>query len=123
MAEAVSKVNEAKKLVETKEREVRIIKESNQRSKVMDELLSTLNEEKATVMRDLLESVQTPRLQAAFDKYLPSVLNTINEKKDIKKPVLTESKKEITGDKTAVTQKVESEERDNVIELRRLAGL
>jgi hypothetical protein len=74
-------------------------------------------------MRDLLESVQTPRLQVAFDKYLPSVLNTITEKKETKKPVLTESVKEITGDKTAVTQHVESEERDNVIELRRLAGL
>jgi len=123
LAEAISKVNEAKKLVESKEREVRIIKENNQRQKVMDELLSTLNEEKATVMRDLLESVQTPRLQAAFDKYLPSVLNAISEKKEAKKPVLTESIKEITGDKTAVTQKVESEERDNVIELRRLAGL
>jgi hypothetical protein len=50
-------------------------------------------------------------------------LNTITEKKETKKPVLTESVKEITGDKTAVTQHVESEERDNVIELRRLAGL
>lgn len=123
LAEATKQLSNAKKIVESKEREVRIIKESNQRSKVMDELLSTLNEEKATIMRDLLESVQTPRLQAAFDKYLPSVLNTINEKKEVKKPVLTESVKEITGDKTAVTQKVETEERDNVIELRRLAGL
>jgi hypothetical protein len=123
LAESIKQMNEAKKLVESKEREVRIIKENNQRQKVMDELLSTLNVEKASIMRDLLESVQTPRLQVAFDKYLPSVLNTITEKKETKKPVLTESVKEITGDKTAVTQHVESEERDNVIELRRLAGL
>lgn len=114
---------EAKKLAESKEREVRIIKEHNQRQQVMGQLLSTLNVEKATIMRDLLESVQTPRLQAAFDKYLPSVLNTLTEKKETKKSVLSESVKEVTGNKTAVAQPTEVAERDNVIDIRRLAGL
>jgi hypothetical protein len=122
LAEAIKTANDAKKLVESKEREVRIIKESNTRNKVMEELLSTLNEDKAKVMKDLLESVQTPRLQAAFDKYLPAVLQTITEKKETKKSVLSESVKEVTGDKTA-TKQVEVEDRNNVIELRRLAGL
>ena len=121
LAESAVKLSQAKKLVESKEREVRIIKESNGRTKIMDELLGTLNEEKATVMRDLLESVQTPRLQAAFDKYLPAVLQTITEKKEVKKAVLSESV-EVTGDKTAVKH-VESDDRNNVIDLRRLAGL
>ena len=124
LAESIKTINNAKKLIESKEREVKIIKESNQREKVMGELLGTLNEEKAKVMKDLLESVQTPRLQAAFDKYLPAVLNNITEKKETPKgkSVLSESVKEVTGDKTAV-KKVEVEDRDNVIELRRLAGL
>ena len=122
LAESAVKLSQAKKLVESKEREVRIIKESNGRTKIMDELLGTLNEEKATVMRDLLESVQTPRLQAAFDKYLPSVLNTITEKKETKKSVLSESVKAVTGDKSA-TKQVEVEDRSNVIDLKRLAGL
>ena len=122
LAESTVKIAEAKKLVESKEREVRVIKESNTRTKTMDELLSTLNEEKAGVMRNLLESVQTPKLQAAFDKYLPAVLNTITEKKESKKAVLSESVKAVTGDKTAV-KPVEVEDRGNVIDLRRLAGL
>ena len=121
LAESIKTISNAKKLIETKEREVRIIKESNVRQKTMDELLGTLNEEKASIMRDLLESVQTPRLQVAFDKYLPAVLNNINEKKENKKPVLSEGK-EVTGDKTAIKQ-VEVEPRDNVIDIRRLAGL
>jgi len=121
LAESTKQVNAAKKLVESKEREVRIIKESNVRQKTMDDLLGTLNEEKAGVMRNLLESVQTTRLQAAFDKYLPAVLNTLNEKKDTKKPVLSESKA-VTGDKSA-TKQVEVEDRGNVIDLKRLAGL
>ena len=121
LAESIKTISNAKKLIESKEREVRIIKESNVRQKTMEELLGTLNEEKASIMRDLLESVQTPRLQVAFDKYLPAVLNNINEKKENKKPVLSEGK-EVTGDKAAIKQ-VEVEPRDNVIDIRRLAGL
>jgi hypothetical protein len=122
LSESIKTMKAAKQLVENKEREIRIIKESNVRQKTMDELLGSLNQEKATVMRDLLESVQTGRLQTAFDKYLPAVLNNINEKKDSKKPMLSENVKAVTGDKSAMTQ-VEVESRDNVIDLRRLAGL
>ncbi len=107
LAESTERINKAKVLIESKEQEVRIIKESNQRNKVMGELLSTLNEEKADLMRTLLESVQTPRLQTAFDKYLPAVLNNGAEKIGSKKPVLTESVKEVTGDKAAIKPKVE----------------
>jgi len=121
LAESIKSVTEAQKLVESKEREVRIIKESNQREKVMNGLLGTLNEEKAVIMKDLLESVQTPRLQAAFDKYLPAVLNSATEKKTAKQ-VITESINEVTGDKSANKQ-TEVEQRDNVINLKRLAGL
>ena len=123
LSESIKTISNAKKLIESKEREVRIIKESNVRQKTMEDLLGTLNEEKAAVMKDLLESVQTPRLKAAFDKYLPAVLQNITEKKEVKKPVLSESVKAVTGDKTAVMQKVGIEDRDNVIDLRRLAGL
>jgi hypothetical protein len=124
LAESIKKVNETKQLVESKEREVRMIKESNQREKLMGELLSTLNEEKSTVMRSLLESVQTPRLQNAFDKYLPAVLNTGAEKKPAK-AVLSESKviSEITGDKPAAKHEVEVEQDSNLIDFKRLAGL
>ena len=124
LAESIKKTEEAKKLVESKEREVRVLKESTQREKMMGELLSTLNEEKASTMRSLLESVQTPKLQAAFDKYLPAVLNTGAEKKPAK-AVLSESKviSEITGDKPAAKQEIEVEQDNNLIDFKRLAGL
>ena len=122
LAESTKKIAETKQLVESTQREVRIIKESTNRQQAMDELLSTLNKEKAVLMRDLLESVQTPRLQAAFDKYLPAVLNNINERKEPKKQMISEGVKAVTGDKSAIKQ-FEVEPRDNVIDLRRLAGL
>ena len=122
LAESINTIGNAKKLIESKEREVRIIKESNLREKTMGELLATLNEEKAVVMQNLLESVQTPRLQAAFDKYLPAVLNNGNVK-PAQKAKLTESViVEATGDKAA-KQEVDMEQRDNVIDIKRLAGL
>lgn len=124
LAEAAQSIAEAKKLVEAKEREVRIIKESTQRERVLGDLLGTLNSEKAAVMKDLLESVQTPKLQAAFDKYLPAVLNNGKQRQTPQaKSVLSESiVQEVTGDKSAKVE-VEVEQRDNVIDLKRLAGL
>ena len=124
LAEATSKLAQAAKIVESKDREVRIIKESSQREKTMGQLLSTLNTEKAEVMGALLESVQTAKLENAFNKYLPAVLNTGSDIAP-KKKALTESViAEATGDKTAkTTVEVDLTETDNVIDLKRLAGL
>jgi len=124
IAESKKQIQKAAQLVESKEREVRVIKESNDRTKVMSELLAPLNEEKATLMKSLLESVQTPKLKNTFDKYLPAVLNNGEVKKPVVKQALTESAiKEVTGDKSAKVQAEDVEQRDNVIDIKRLAGL
>jgi hypothetical protein len=120
IAEAIKFAKKATVLVESKEREVRILKESNVRTRTMEELLNPLNEEKAEVMRNLLESVQTSRLKGAFEKYLPAVL----ENRSVKaKKVFTETLTEATGDKSARVQEQEDESESNVIDLKRLAGL
>jgi hypothetical protein len=119
VAESQKAVAEKEALVESKNREVRMIQDGIARKEKLDGLLKTLNKEKAEVMSSLLESVQTERLQTAYEKYLPAVLNnTPTAKAD--KAMLSESRVEVTGDKSAKTN-VESE--TNVIEIRRLAGL
>jgi hypothetical protein len=119
IAESQKVVAEKEALVESKNREVRVITEGINRKEKLDGLLKTLNKEKAEVMSSLLESVQTERLQTAYDKYLPAVLNnTPTAKAD--KAMLSESRVEVTGDKSAKTN--EGSE-TNVIEIRRLAGL
>ena len=117
LGEAIKLGAKAKTLVESKEREIRIIKESNQRESAMEELLAPLNQEKAAVMRNLLESVQTTRLSSAFEKYLPAVLADRSVKAS---KVITENVSVATGDKSA---RVQEEDRSNVIDLKRLAGL
>ena len=120
LSEAIRLTEKAKVLVENKERELRMIKESNERESTMDELLRPLNKEKQEVMRNLLESVQTTRLKNAFEKYLPAVLEDRSGKA---RKVISEQVSAVTGDKT-VPQKSESDDdRSNVIDLKRLAGL
>ena len=123
--EAAKKLDETKKLVESKDREVRIIKESTQREKTMEQLLSPLNADKAQVMKTLLEGVHTTKLKQAFDKYLPAVLNNGNNNKSNKKTLVESMVKEVTGDKQSAKKEVEADPvvRDNVIDLKRLAGL
>jgi len=123
LAEAAEAKVSAQRLVESKDREIRVIKESQDRRAVMDELLGTLVKEKQAVMRELLESVQTPKLKTAFEKYLPAVLNTGAAKKE-EKSVLSESRSEVTGDKTAKPAAAqETVTETNVVALKRLAGL
>ena len=120
LAEAIKLTQKAKVVVESKERELRMIKESNERDSTMEMLLSPLNKEKRDVMRNLLESVQTNRLKNAFEKYLPAVLEDRSVKAS---KVITENVSSVTGDKTVPTQNVDQEDRSNVIDLKRLAGL
>jgi hypothetical protein len=120
LSEAIKLSEKAKVLVESKEREIRMIKESNERQSTMDDLLAPLNQEKQEVMRNLLESVQTSRLKNAFEKYLPAVL----EDRSAKAPkVITESVAEVTGDKSARLHEEDNSATSNVIDLKRLAGL
>ncbi len=117
LEEAAKVVAETQKLVESKERELRIIKDQSQRKEIMSELLGPLGGDKREVMQELLESVQTEKLHQAFDKYLPAVMDGgVPARK-----ALTEAK-EITGDKQA--QHISGEEKTaEIFDIRRLAGL
>jgi hypothetical protein len=117
LAEAAKIVAETQKIVESRETEIKIIKDQMSRKEVMGELLGPLTGDKRSVMSELLESVQTEKLRSAFDKYLPAVM----EGKTSAKKALTEAK-EITGDKQA--QQTGSEEKTaEIFDIRRLAGL
>ena len=125
LAESMVKLAKANQIIESKEREVNIIKESTQREKELVKLTASLNNEKAQVMRSLLESVQSDKLKNAFDKYLPAVLNEGSEK--ARKSSLTESVSTVVdGNKSAKKEQYVEEDYDagsNVIDLKRLAGL
>ena len=119
LEEAAKIVADTQKLVESREAQLRIAKDTMARKEVMSELLNPLSGDKKVVMRELLESVQTEKLRNAYDKYLPSVMNGGNA--PVKK-ALTEGK-EITGDKKQAQQFSSEEKTAEIFDIRRLAGL
>lgn len=120
MQEAAQAVLQAEKIIESKQAEVRALKEAQERKHIMDELLTPLNYEQRSIMGELMETVKTERLNESFEKYLPSVLNG---KAPQKKQALVEAK-EVTGNKVISNTNRSSEiENNNIIDIRRLAGL
>jgi hypothetical protein len=120
MQEAAQAVVQAERIIESKEAEVRALKEARERKAIMSELLSPLNTEQKAIMGELMETVKTERLNESFEKYLPSVLNG---KAPQKKQALVEAK-EVTGNKVISNTNRSSEiENNNIVDIRRLAGL
>ena len=120
MQEAAQAVVQAERIIESKEAEVRALKEAQERKAIMAELLSPLNTEQKSIMGELMETVKTERLNESFEKYLPSVLNG---KAPQKKQALVEAK-EVTGNKVISNTNRSSEiENNNIVDIRRLAGL
>jgi len=118
MQEAAQAVAQAEQILESKQAEIRALKESQERQAVMTELLAPLNNEQKEIMSELMETVKTERLNESFEKYLPSVLNG---KAPQKKQALVEAK-EVTGNKISNT-KYSSESDSNIVDIRKLAGL
>ena len=117
--EANEAAEKAQALVKEKEAEIKTINEAAERNKVINGLIEPLSKDQREIMTDLLESVQTEKLQKSFDKYLPAVIDGNTPAK--KKAILAEGK-EITGNReqTNVSSKADDE---NVISIKRLAGL
>lgn len=118
LEEATTVAEQKAALAESKDREIAIIKDSISRKEKLDEMLKPLAAEKAAVMASLLESISTDRLDGAFQKYLPAVMNGTSVRNDRK--IVNESVKEVTGDRTAKTQELSVVD---LAEMRRLAGL
>ncbi len=116
-----AKVTAAKamKLAEAKAEEVKKINEAVARKDKINSLIAPLSNDQKEIMKDLLESVQTGRLQTQFDKYLPSVIDGKSPAKQ--KAPLTEAK-EVTGNRNNVVETDKTND-ENVVDLRRLAGL
>ena len=121
IAEAKTLAVKAKNLAETAANEKSVLVESAKREKIINNLVSPLGSNQKEIMTDLLESVQTARLQAQFDKYLPSVIDGNTPAK--KKAVLSEAKS-ITGNKEETNVSSTKQDADNnVVDIKRLAGL
>ena len=74
LKDAEKAVEEKKAVIESKEAEAKRQADLMERNEKMAEMLKPLGKNKGEVMAQLLESVQTDKLQTSFDKYLPHVM-------------------------------------------------
>jgi hypothetical protein len=119
LAEAKNALSQKETIVESKNRELRVAKDLMERRVVMGELLAPLGADKRKLMKDLLESTPTVKLNESFEKYLPAVMEG-ETKRVAKKATLTESTA-VTGDReVSQTSEVGL---DNILDIRKLAGL
>jgi hypothetical protein len=79
--ETTLKLKDAEKAIEEKQAVIESAYASSkrqadlmERKEKMAEMLNSLGKEKSEVMAQLLESVQTAKLEASFNKYLPHVM-------------------------------------------------
>lgn len=120
IAEAKVAAKKAIEIAEAQQTENKVLVESARREKILNDLVAPLSKDQKEIMTDLLESVQTDRLQKSFEKYLPSVIDGNTPAK--RKAVLSEAK-EITGNRTETENMTPKADDSNVLDLRRLAGL
>jgi hypothetical protein len=116
--EAAHAVVQAEQILESKQAEVRALKEAQERKTIISELVAPLNAEQRGIMNELMENVKTVKLQESFNKYLPAV---IAGQAPQKKQALVEAK-EVTGNKISNTTR-SSETDSNIVDIRKLAGL
>ena len=98
LKDAEKSIEEAKAVIESKEREISSQKDLMERKATMAELLKPLSKDKAEVMSQLLESTQTDKLKSAYEKYLPAVMEDAPVSK--MKKIISES----SGDKADTRQ-------------------
>ena len=110
LKDAEKAVEEKQAVIESKNAESKRQADLMERKEKMAEMLKPLGKEKSEVMAQLLESVQTDKLEASFNKYLPHVMS--------EKPIATQKKviSEAKGDRG------EREDAD-LTYIRKLAGV
>ena len=74
LADAEKAVEEKNAVIESKNAESKRQADLMERKEKMAEMLKPLGKEKSEVMSQLLESVQTAKLESSFNKYLPHVM-------------------------------------------------
>ena len=120
LSEAKQTASKAIKLAESKEAEKKHLLAESQRKDKINDLIAPLNKAQKEIMTDLLESVQTAKLSSAFEKYLPSVIDSKGPAKQ--KAVLSEGKA-VTGNRDASVTPNKAKDESVVVDIRRLAGL
>ena len=115
LKEASEKLEASETEVTAQQAKLKQVNESIERKEKLNGMMKPLSNKQADVMNSLLENVTTDKLQSAYDKYLPAVLKD----EAPSKKVITEARKEVTGNKQQNSQQND----ESVMDIRKLAGM
>jgi len=125
LREAKQQIVAREEKIKLAESKARVASDRYNRKEKLDALMRPLGQAKRELMSDLLESVKTDKLEIAFNKYLPSVLD--GQQPRARKEALRESvSKEHTGNRKAPVKAEAIDSEASIVELdslRKLAGL
>ena len=122
LTEAKQQIAEKENLVESVNRKLNATQDRLHRQQIMGRLLGPLGKDKRSVMEEMLKTVETSKLNEAYDKYLPAVLNeTI--KPVANKKVLAESLTVKNGNKPSNATRDDSTLAVEIQKLKGLAGI
>jgi hypothetical protein len=145
LTRVMEQAEKQQKLLEAASRKAKLAEEKATRTKVLSDLLSTLDKSKRSIMEGFLATVKTENLKESYNRYLPAVLNGVEPKKTVAaapvRPaaVLNESNTAVVAEKKNVVEvtgnrennrfaeSVKTEEAQSntaeIFDLRRLAGI
>lgn len=137
LAKATEKLSEKNNEMAQVVRRAKLAEDRATRVATMNDLLAPLGKDKKVMMEELLEGVKTTNLKEAFNKYLPSILNEGSRAPTQGRRVLSETapvteNKTVakTGDRSnrlaesaRAEEVTQSTSQDEIVNLRRLAGL
>lgn len=135
--ETIKELNRREKLVESVERKAKLLEDRLNREKIIQKLVSPLSSTQKKTMINLLEGVETSKLEATFHKYLDAVLQetakssnrdydkTSKEKESLFETVENEEHSFVTGDKKVMIVEENDEDQydSTIIEIKKLAGI
>jgi len=123
LLEAKKKIGSQKALTESTKSALNAAKDRISREKTLNELLGPLNNEKRTVMKELLESVKTDKLRTAYNKYLPAVINESVKTREHGKSKINESMRVAKTGNRDKTLLEETSSIDDLEKIKILAGI
>lgn len=122
LKEAMNLITKQNDLIESADTKIKLVENRFARHKKLNELLKPLPKDKKEVMIELLESVATNKLDAAYKKHIKFVLKeNVQRRSSLNENINYRS--ETTGNKKPFAKEQNVKLDDEIIQLKKLAGI
>ena len=123
LEEAMNLINKQNGLLNEADTKIKLVENRFTRHKKLNELLRPLPKDKKAVMSDLLENVQTNKLDAAYKKHIRFVLKEETQSRNSRLDENVQYRSEVRGNRKPLIKETTEELDDEIVHLKKLAGI